>query len=436
MDFHNKDLVFPDKKIRGWQIWNKPAYIEKSPFTETLWIDADTLVRGSLRIPFEITSKEPFMVECSHAPRGYTSGNPGSLYGFEEFYIPEEKRASVYVNAGVMGFVSKRDAELLVTWKNAVKNAYTNRPARECISWYDQGALLWALEATDNLGLIREGEWCFNSPANRQWQPKDVVSFLTALPPVDGAVVRHFTGIPKPWKKWTKKKLHIDLTDVVSEKLKVLVLSHDRTLFSHLPPRPYLEPVDLNKLPIGKYQGNELAESRIYLDPGLMERFEGREYVGLASVRWNHKYFRSGGARLEDLHEYRELLSPDTVIVGLPTRETPTWVEETCHPEKGNPGMERILAELADYTGMPLLNKRSFWSNNFICHRTVFEEFLSHFHKVFKHFTMKYNNRFDYEAMDPSRAPAFFYEAVTVHYFANRTDLTIKRLMASRRAAF
>jgi hypothetical protein len=180
--------------------------------------------------------------------------------------------------------------------------------------------------------------------------------------------------------------------------------------------------VNLNRLAIDRHQRNNLAESRIYLDPNLMDRFEGREYVGLATARWNQKYMHSGIARLEDLHEYEYLLDEKVVLVA-DLADPVKWIDTTCF---FNIGMHKFIDELAEWTGMPRTNGPSFWANNFICHRSVFADYLKHFLKVFDYFTNKYDNRFDFKGMDPKRTPAFFYEAVTVHYFANRSDLTFK----------
>lgn len=412
-------LIFPDKTARGWQTWNKPAYIEASPFRETLWLDADCFVRGPLSLIFEILGSRPFVVQCQHAPLGITTANNPSLYRSKRFYVPPERRCLRRPNAGVVGLVKGRDRELLSKWKGLVSQVAKSPSLRSLVSWYDQGALLWALEATGNRDLVRE-EIMFNCPLRTPtydpWGPdvtSGIIPFLESLGDMDPAIVRHVSG-GKPWQFWDDENMGRS----ASEDMRILVLGHLGYDLEAVEMRSYLSPVRLDRL--GQ---NELAESRIYLDPGVMDRFEGREYVGLASARWDDKY-EGKSTLLADLHWARGLLAKDVVLA--PDVWGSCWAEVTC---RSNKGMERMLGELEKFTGMPLEKGPTFWSNNFICHRDVFSDYVAHFRKVYDHFHSKYDDRFDYVGMDTRRTPAFFYEAVTVHYFSNRTDLEITRLV-------
>lgn len=426
------DLLVVARSQPHWQTWNKPVYIERSPFRATVWIDSDALVRGSLEPVFEMTEEKPFVVEDAHAPAGFPPANSYGLYKTQRFFLPERARTTVYPNAGVLGFVRGRDDGLLSAWKGAVAAAHASPVSLATVRWYDQGALIWTLESRGETGLIRRGQWCFNHPGREptleDWGAEfdSPRGFLESLPTKGASVVHHYTGSRKPWSRWDPTKTRIDLDDTVSRKMRVLLLSHVEMHFCSFRPRPFLEPVNLATLDVGRFQRNELAESRVYLDGGLMGRFGGREYVGLASTRWDDKYARHGGLRVQDLYKIKDRLRPDVVWAGCPTKRAPTWVETTC---ERNPGMGRVLRELEEFTGMPLAAGPSFWSNNFVCHRRVFSDFLGHFRRVFDHFSGRYDNRFDFVGMDGQRTPAYFYEAVTVHYFANRGDLTFNRLM-------
>src|SRR5208283_4500886 len=47
--------------VEGWQTWNKPCYIERSPFRCPLWLDADCLVVAPLEPLFVRAEQGPFV---------------------------------------------------------------------------------------------------------------------------------------------------------------------------------------------------------------------------------------------------------------------------------------------------------------------------------------------------------------------------------------
>lgn len=207
-------------------------------------------------------------------------------------------------------------------------------------------------------------------------------------------------------------------------KLTIHVVYSNQEVLDRIGDRSHIRKVRLDLLPIGKYQVNELAETRFLLSDIPLDS----EYIGFSSARWNEKY--PDNVPLEELDQLP--LAPDVVWVGFPALACWAAFSEDVHP-----GMLPYLQELHAVSGLPALTGHSFWSNNFICHRQVFADFLAKWRAMFDAMYARHGCNFKFgnnyarsKLYIPALHPAYFYERLTVLYFANRTDL--RMMLASR----
>jgi hypothetical protein len=396
-----------------WQTWNKPLYIEACPSQYVLWIDTDCLILDDLRPLFDRIRRGPLFV-IDPAPPEVVYNQPG-LYDVK----PVRRRIThSLVNGGVCGFCPARDAKFLGDWKGCIKAARENHLVRNSLAWWDQGALNWALEYNDlRENILYDNRYCTGGDRRER---KDVIDLLTNGINWNAAIL-HFCGRSKPWERWPGVWLvgqTADDDDLVGykERLDVFVLSHSDAMLRASPKRTYLRPVNLDRLDIGRYQENHLAESRIFLSdvPDT-----GSEYVGFATARWDGKY-HPPVSRLG--HLGRLPLYPSTVY--SPDVFGPNWA---AHSDQHHPGMYKLLKEMAEVSGLRLEAGPTFYGQNFICHRSVYDDFIKVWRTLFDHFYQKYRYDlpFDVGRFERRRAAAYLYERFTCLYFANRTDLKI-----------
>lgn len=420
------EMLFKDWNYRESHIWNKAVYVDKSPYRKTIWIDSDCIVLENIKLLVDLLENGPVFTEDHFAPKSMMMNKP-SLYSL--LPIDPNKRSKVFINSGVFAIDKERDTELLEHWKFCVTRASCDPLVRDSCAWYDQGALLWAIEKLGLTHRIRR-EKIFNCPAMNaggHWgnAQMGVEGYLESIKK-DGHIIKHFLSFPKPWHNWKHGRLTLNFENAFSNKVKIFVLGHQEDQLAKVIPRPYLHKVNLNDLPIERFQTNLLAESRIYLASFLQK--VDHEYIGLVTSKWNQKYAYINTTNLEDLHQLRVHLKPKNVIVaqrtdntsgGLGDLDTLDW---RTHLEHVHKGIGPYLDELAKLSGV---YKRgpSFWANNFICHRTVFKQFLKHWLDMFFYFYAKYKFEYKYETYDPSRLPSFFMEAITINYFSSRKDL-------------
>jgi hypothetical protein len=138
------------RDVTMWQAWNKPFYYTASPFRQTVWIDSDCAVVGDLRVLFFELEMGPFVVRHWDVP--YPQPNREALY--QRFPVSLRLPPGDGINSGVIGLDQIRDADLLEAWCNLVDRAAEDPTIRSCISWYDDGALQWAFEATRRLDRV------------------------------------------------------------------------------------------------------------------------------------------------------------------------------------------------------------------------------------------------------------------------------------------
>lgn len=206
--------------------------------------------------------------------------------------------------------------------------------------------------------------------------------------------------------------------------MKVYLLSHtDGDCLPNLS-SDTVEKINLTKLKLPIENTNDLAENRIFLAD---ENFfcKQSDYLGVLSSRYEQKYPNS--IRLDNLSSIKKKIEPNKVLVAAPTKEfnQGKWIEWTLQYHEN---INKYLDELADIMGLPLVNNDSFWANNFICHRSVFFDFIRTFKKTFYEMHKRYGYCMDFRTDDPSRTAAYLYERVSMIYFSNRTDLVIEKL--------
>jgi hypothetical protein len=201
--------------------------------------------------------------------------------------------------------------------------------------------------------------------------------------------------------------------------MKVFVLGHREDDLRHVPKKSFLQPVNLGELALPIENTNDLAENRFFLlDDSYFENCP--EYLGVLSTRFNKKYDSLVG--LDSLDILMPKLRPQTVFAADPTTyRFPNWISWGHVYHKT---FDIYFKDLASFMGLPAVNKPTFWANNFICHKSVFLDFIKVFKKAFE----KYGYNFVMQVDDPTRTAAYVYERAAMLYFANRSDLEIKRI--------
>lgn len=179
--------------VKMWQGWNKPYYMATSPFDRTLWIDSDCVVIGDLQPLFHEIEQGPFVIR--HWDEPYPQPNHSSLY--HRFRVPVRLPPGRGINSGVVGLKIDRDAELLEAWSGLVSHAAMDPTIRPLISWYDEGALQWALEETGTTERVLP--WHGWNRFVRSQVTADPVDYVLAVSGQADDVIWHFSGIEKPW---------------------------------------------------------------------------------------------------------------------------------------------------------------------------------------------------------------------------------------------
>lgn len=136
-------LAKPGKRV--WPIWACPFLIAASPFQRVFWVDSDIVVLRNLRDLFSLLDDGPVFTPENFAPQ--VTPNKPMLYKLlpiARTFNPLEPR----INAGVSGWDLSReiDRAALDAYMTAVRAACADHRVAEAISWWDQGALIWAIQ--------------------------------------------------------------------------------------------------------------------------------------------------------------------------------------------------------------------------------------------------------------------------------------------------
>lgn len=406
-------LTYPlliDSNHKMWQTWNKPVYFQQMPQRQILWIDSDCIILDYIDPIINRLEEKPVFIRDQFVNQEHLAN---SDYVYEVMPVPYRHK-SIYVNGGIIGLDKERDSEFLSTWISMISEASSNDEVREGLRWWDQGALNWAIE---KVGLLKS-IWMnhrWNSPGIWPDRHSTVHQFLDAFHNPNKLGIMHYAGEEKPYRNWPEVPLP-DVPKRQTHNLRIYSLWHDKNT-PNPRTRPYIEEINMAELNCGIYQENHLAEARAFLSD-LVERGT-EEYIGFLTARFNSKY-----ERLLPMQQMHNLpLRPNIVWCADPAHENWSHTSNSAHP-----GILSLLEEMAAFTKLPLIHGPSLYSNNFICHRNVMRSLVVFFRKVFHEFHNRYwyDLPFNVGNYERRKAAAYFYERITMHYFANRTDLSIR----------
>jgi hypothetical protein len=121
--------------------------IRAAPLEEVFWLDCDILVLRGLDELFARLADGPVFTPENKAPE--RTPNAPELYRLLPIERAFDPRMPV-VNAGVSGWRRGRDDAALDAYIRPVAAAAGDPAIMDAISWWDQGALIWAIQC---LGL-------------------------------------------------------------------------------------------------------------------------------------------------------------------------------------------------------------------------------------------------------------------------------------------
>lgn len=185
---------------REWPLWICPYLIAASPYRRTIWLDCDTVCLRNLKELYDLLEDGPVFTPENLAPE--LTANRPELYDL----LPIERDFDIdepVVNAGVSAWDLRRDAELLEAYGFAVERAFEDERIKEAISWWDQGALVWALQKTGQEGRVLEHlRWnlCIKhtrvAGKSYDWGPEVLEELRADVP---DANLIHWNGFNVPW---------------------------------------------------------------------------------------------------------------------------------------------------------------------------------------------------------------------------------------------
>jgi hypothetical protein len=392
------------KKYFMWQTWNKPHYIFLSPFKYTLWIDCDTIIYKDLSDIFSKIKKDIFLVKDYFGVDDLLRNND-KLY---EKY-PVESRLKVLPNGGVLGLCKtrKKDKKFLNNYLKITKKASKNKELANLLSWWDQGAIHWALEKSKNTDVVVQNRNFNDALYNTNYRPNSPKELFNELKTRSSTIV-HLGGSPKPYF-WFEKNIK---DEPIKNKLKVFVLGHNDECLKSSPNYKFVEKINLNNL---DNDVQAIAESRFFLSDHVFRCAEN--YIGVITHRYEQKY----GLNIKDLKNLE--LRKDLVHTCSLTKKD--WFDHSVEYHKEE--IKKYIIEISKKFDMPIRRKKAMFSNNFICHKFVFFDFIIKFREIFNYMTSKYGFDFDYEvdANQNHRRAAYLYERIAMLYFSNRDDLKI-----------
>ena len=193
-------LAKPGKRV--WPIWACPFLISASPFRRVFWIDSDIVVLRNLRGLSALLHDGPVFTPENFAPQ--VTPNKALLYKLLPIsrpFDPLEPR----INAGVSGWDLARevDRDALEAYMSAVRAACIDHRIAESISWWDQGALIWAIQQCGLQHRVMK-DWSWNmcvkhTDAVRRRYPWGNETLEILRKDVPNANLLHWNGHAPPW---------------------------------------------------------------------------------------------------------------------------------------------------------------------------------------------------------------------------------------------
>jgi hypothetical protein len=185
---------------RVWPLWICPLLIKHAPFRDVFWMDCDLVVLRGLRELFALLASGPVFTPENKAPH-LTPNHPElyQLLPIHRIYDP----LIPTINAGVSGWRKDRDAAAIDAYIYPIERALGDRNVRDAISWHDQGALIWAIQACGlehRVAATTAWNLCVDHTSVAQRPIPWNEDFLDAVrAEVPQANVLHWNGCKPPW---------------------------------------------------------------------------------------------------------------------------------------------------------------------------------------------------------------------------------------------
>ena len=199
--------------------------------------------------------------------------------------------------------------------------------------------------------------------------------------------------------------------------LSVFAQGHTDEQLESIEDAPHIVKINLNTLPIGKFQDNRLAEYRLFLSD--LPSTTDSEYLGFGTWQWNKKWYPI----IPIQHLNAVTMKKDVVYYVMYANEYWMRLSSAWHP-----GIDKYVYEIARKKRMDI-NKPTFWATNFICHRSVYEQWELFFREVFNYLYNKYGMEYNFPTdKDDHRKPALLCERMNMLFFANQPQLKLVQL--------
>jgi len=204
----------------------------------------------------------------------------------------------------------------------------------------------------------------------------------------------------------------------------IFALHNEKKILNTIYDDPSIKKINLNDLKLEpKYADNSLAENRffIYLHENI-DILNNYDYIGVCSASWNFKYKtlnqNSNVIKLEKIPELAEEFKNSFVYVPSFVKD---WYNESIF---NHAGIEVYIDELLKRNNFKKTGN-SFYSNNFICKRSIFVNFIKWWKVEFDYFFKKYRYKYYYNSENYNNYKShvdcsYFYERLTIAYFANK----------------
>ena len=373
---------------QAWKSWNKPVYLQNSPYQQTLWLDPQCVIFDKLDYVFDKIKEQIFIVE-----------NPNNQSPIIALHLALQTNLVPHhagppnVHGGVIGFKKDRDSVILDRWIEVIKKCLADQDVLSTITYQEDTCLQWSIEMENRLdSLITDITW--NTPTTVP--SGTIIEILTTLQPV--CSIAHLSTLSctdeVPFNFQLDEFPNILPPPNLAKKCTIYVIPYDP-----IENRAYLQPIALEEF------AKELGDNRIYLSP--MIHNARTEYVGIMPGNLNERYKRLHFT-FQNFSDVEPQLHPDRILA---VEVAPlNWAEIS---ESRCPGIGAILMEIAEQENIQLESGPTIAGNAFICHHTVFERFLKFWHRVYDFLLNKYDHKFG------GIKPPFVYQQIPMIFFAN-----------------
>lgn len=235
--------------------------------------------------------------------------------------------------------------------------------------------------------------------------------------------------------------LRMKLAEPDFSNVEILCLGHSEEQFKHIKDRPYLKKVNLNEIDASDYSENKWAEGRAFMS--ITSLFsDSAEFVGFTTASWNHKY--STSPAIDQFHTwdtakvllnfkgYRNIVLCADIYCPCIWWKSGNNILKVFFGDKGKYVAKLFKATLG--IDKSLSHVKVPFSNQFICHREVFEKYQKYLYdnEVFSRIDTLLSSDFVSGAIKTSselqqqyslsRLHGYFTELVTCLWFHSQSD--------------